>query len=90
MLEKAADLLRGIAHPTRLSIVQGLQDMEQRSVGQLAEYLGVEMSLLSHHLGQMRMLGLLKTNRKGKYVYYQIAEPQLLKMLDCLSNCRLK
>ena len=89
-LEKAANLLRGIAHPTRLAIVQSLTMMESCSVGELSKSLGVEMSLLSHHLGQMRILGLLKTNRKGKFVYYQIAEPELLKMLECVTICTQK
>ena len=89
-LENAANLLRGIAHPTRLAIVQLLMQQASCSVGELSKSLGVEMSLLSHHLGQMRMLGLLKTKREGKFVYYQIAEPQLYNMLDCVTSCTLK
>jgi len=89
MLEKASNLLRGVAHPTRLAIVQELIQHEPLCVGELAKALSVEISLLSHHLSQMRLVGLLATERRGKHVFYRIAEPQVVNLISCLSSCHI-
>lgn len=43
-----------------------------RNVGELMEELGVEQSLLSHHLAVLRDNGLVEATRKGKAMIYQL------------------
>ncbi len=50
-LEKAANMLKAIAHPVRISIVGCLDDGEKRTVTEIHTKLGIEQSTASHHLG---------------------------------------
>ena len=50
-LEKAANMLKAIAHPIRISIVGCLEDGEKRTVTEIHNQLGIEQSTASHHLG---------------------------------------
>lgn len=64
--------LKALADPTRLAVANLLMD-GPRHVGELAELLGVEQSLLSHHLRVLRDIGLLRAERDGKAVLYSLA-----------------
>ena len=86
-LEKAAFLLRNIAHPLRLGVIQLLSHDERYSVSDICERLGAEQSLMSHHLSNMRMAGLLSATREGKNVYYALKERDVLEILACIENC---
>ncbi len=67
-----ATKLKALADPTRLAVVEALMD-GPRHVGALAEQLGVEQSLLSHHLRVLRDIGMLAARRDGKAVLYALA-----------------
>jgi ArsR family transcriptional regulator len=82
-LERAAAVLKAVAHPVRLRIVELLEGGE-RSVGELQELLGVAQSLTSQHLSQMRMRGVLRARRQGTLVYYSVANPDVVKVIHCI------
>ena len=82
-LERAAAVLKTVAHPLRLRIVELLEGGE-RTVGDLQEALGVTQSLTSQHLSQMRMRGVLAARREGTAVYYSIANPDVVKVIHCI------
>ncbi|MEN7550313.1 metalloregulator ArsR/SmtB family transcription factor [Rapidithrix thailandica] len=86
-LEKAAFILKTIAHPVRLRIIGLLNDHEQLSVSELCEKLDCEQSLTSHHLSNMKLKGLLSARREGKNIYYSLKEKQVTSILTCLENC---
>ena len=67
-----ASLLKVLADETRLAVVRQLLDGPQH-VGQINERLGVEQSLLSHHLKVLREAGLVVSERDGKAVLYRLA-----------------
>lgn len=68
-----ADLLKVLSDPTRLSVVRKLTAGPQR-VGELNDTLGVEQSLLSHHLRVLREAGVVTTQRDGKSVVYSLSK----------------
>lgn len=86
-LEKAAYILKTVAHPLRLSIIDLLAEKERMSVNEICEALSCEQSLLSHHLSNMRIKGLLKSERQGVQIFYSLKERDLIKLLDCMENC---
>lgn len=67
--------LKVLAHDTRLAVVEALI-AESQPVRELAHRLGVEQSLLSHHLRILRDANLVTTERAGKHIHYQLA-PQV-------------
>jgi DNA-binding transcriptional ArsR family regulator len=80
---QAAECLRTLAHPHRLRIVQLLLQGEY-TVGQLAEACEIQSPMASDHLGKMKDRGLLKAERRGRQMYYQIAEPHLANIMECI------
>lgn len=68
-----ADKLKILADTTRLAVLESLMEKPKR-VGELMELLGVEQSLMSHHLALLREAGLVESIREGKSVLYQLAE----------------
>jgi len=64
--------LKALADTTRLAVVEALMT-GPRHVGELAGELGVEQSLLSHHLRVLRSVGILEATRDGKAVLYALA-----------------
>jgi len=82
-IERAAAILKTVAHPLRLRIVELLESGE-KSVNELRDLLGVTQPLTSQHLSQMRMRGVLGSRRKGTLVYYSIANPDVVKVIHCI------
>ena len=68
-----AGILKVLADETRLSVVRQLMD-GPRHVGEINAGLGLEPSLLSHHLRVLRDAGLVVGRRDGKAVLYQLAQ----------------
>jgi ArsR family transcriptional regulator len=73
--ESAADLLRALAHPVRLRIVDLLSNGEL-CVKRLEEILGVSQSSVSQHLSRLRYAGLIESERRGHLVCYRLAGPR--------------
>ncbi|HNP48652.1 MAG TPA: metalloregulator ArsR/SmtB family transcription factor [Bacteroidia bacterium] len=86
-LEKAAFILKTIAHPTRLSIIHLLEEHERLSVNELCSELSCEQSLVSHHLSNMRIKGLLKSERDGINIYYSLKEKELAGIVSVIEHC---
>jgi ArsR family transcriptional regulator len=90
-LKTAARVLKVVAHPVKLEILQLLSEKEKMDVSSLCEHIGsgCEISMMSHHLAKMRDNGILISEKSGKQVFYSIADKSLLKLLDCLEQCEL-
>jgi DNA-binding transcriptional ArsR family regulator len=86
-LEKAAFILKTVAHPKRLAILQLLENHESLSVNEICETLNCEQSLISHHLINMKLRGILKSKKDGLNMYYSLKERDVLKLLVCIENC---
>lgn len=67
-----ADILRVLADETRLGVVRQLMT-GPRHVGEMNRSLGVEPTLLSHHLRVLREAGVVEARRDGKAVLYRLA-----------------
>ena len=51
--------------------------------------IGCEISMMSHHLSKMKDNGVLISEKKGKQVFYSIADRKLLSIFDCMESCDL-
>ena len=86
-LEKAAKMLKAIAHPVRISIVGYLEDGKKRTVTEIHKQLGIEQSTTSHHLGILKDKGVLASKREGKNTLYFLKHENLRTILSCVSSC---
>lgn len=69
---EASDLLKALANRHRLLIICQLVDGE-RSVGELAAFLGIRDSTVSQHLALLRKDGLVAARREGQTIWYSIS-----------------
>jgi DNA-binding transcriptional ArsR family regulator len=84
-MAQAAECLKTLAHPHRLRMVEMLLQGEY-TVGALAEACEIQSHVASEHLGKMKDRGLLKCTRRGRAVYYAVAEPGLASIMHCIQK----
>lgn len=86
-MEKAANMLKAIAHPVRIAIINFLEDGQNLTVTEIHERLGIEQSTTSHHLGILKDKGVLVSRREGKNTYYCLKHNTLSSIVQCISKC---
>lgn len=86
-LEKAASMLKAIAHPMRIAILNYLEDGKKLTVTEIHELLEIEQSTTSHHLGILKDKGVLCSKREGKNTYYFLKHDSLSNIIGCVSKC---
>ncbi len=92
-LEKAehvTQVLKALAHPIRLQIVDVLKSGE-RCVCEIMAAVGGKQSITSQQLNMMKDKGVLGCRRDGSKVFYRIENENVIKLLDCVQqNCDKK
>src|SRR5262245_9197494 len=78
-----AEIFQGLAHPTRIAIVEALRAGE-RSAGQLIDQLGLEPANASQHLAVLRAKQIVTGRKEGNQVFYSLRDPVLIEVLDIL------
>ncbi|MDA3879083.1 MAG: metalloregulator ArsR/SmtB family transcription factor [Prolixibacteraceae bacterium] len=86
-LNKATAMLKAMAHPLRISILNLLKDGNELTVSQIHEILNIEQSTASHHLGILKDKGVLCSKRKGKNTFYFTQHKVLGQMIECMKTC---
>jgi len=86
-LEKAAGMLKAIAHPVRISIIGCLEPGKRKNVTEIHNLIGIEQSTASHHLGILKDKGVLGSKREGKNTYYFLKHETIVTLLNCIGDC---
>ena len=86
-LEVVAFVLKTIAHPMRIGIVDLLSKNEELSVNEICSRLDSEQSLTSHHLQNMKLKGILGSRREGKNIFYHLKVKEVIGVIHCIENC---
>lgn len=86
-LDSCAGILKALAHPIRLSIVDALHGTPM-NVTHLQALLGLEQAVTSHHLSILRNRGVVQAERNGKHTVYSLNLPQLSKVVACMEECQ--
>ncbi|MBN2376747.1 MAG: winged helix-turn-helix transcriptional regulator [Sedimentisphaerales bacterium] len=80
-----AEVLKAMGHPVRLQIV-ALIGREEKCVSEIVATLKTKHSITSQQLNMMKDKGLLDCRRDGNRVFYRVANPNVLSLLDCISS----
>lgn len=80
-----AKIIKAIAHPTRLFIIDELS-REEKCVCKLTEMIGSDMSTVSKHLSLLKAAGLVQDEKRGTQVYYRLSMPCVLGFLNCVES----
>lgn len=81
--EQAATVMRVLSNPDRLLLLCQLSTGE-RSVSELEALVQIQQPTLSQQLGVLRLEGLVNQRREGKRMFYSIADPKVLTVLQTL------
>jgi DNA-binding transcriptional ArsR family regulator len=81
--ELRADIVKALAHPSRILIATALIDGEL-CVCDLQELVGADMSTVSKHLSVMKRAGWLEAEKRGLNQYYRLRCPCLLEFFRCV------
>ena len=84
-LNARARVLKALAHPTRLFVVDELSRGE-RCVADLQEMIGADMSTVSKHLAVLREAGILTDDKRGNQVFYALRVPCILDFFGCVET----
>jgi ArsR family transcriptional regulator len=76
-----ADVLKSLAQPTRLKIVDFLRDGE-RCVCEIFPAIDEEQSNTSRHLAYMQTHGILSRRKEGVKIYYAVKHPEVFEIID--------
>jgi DNA-binding transcriptional ArsR family regulator len=82
-MEARARVMKALAHPTRLFIVDELSRGE-RCVCELTEMVGADVSTVSKHLAVLKRAGVVLDDRRGQQVFYRLRVPCILSFFGCV------
>jgi len=85
-LENKSELLKAIAHPIRLCILNCLRNVGDCNVTELIEKLEKPQSTISQHLSRLRAAGIVSGERNGLEVQYSIINEDINVIVDLLMN----
>ena len=78
---RVAKFFRGLGDPTRVRILDHLQEHREATVGELVDAVGGLQGRVSSHLGCLRWCGLVQDRREGRLVFYRLADPRVRRLL---------
>mgnify|MGYP000126747427 CR=1 FL=1 len=80
-----ANIIKAMAHPTRLFIVEQLANGE-RCVCELTRMIGDDISTISKHLSVLRNAGIVSDEKRGNQVFYFLRVPCILNFFSCIES----
>ena len=83
--EARARIIKAMAHPARLMIVDELSRCE-RCVCELTGIVGSDISTVSKHLSVLRNAGIVRNEKRGSKVYYILRTPCILDLMSCVET----
>ena len=84
-LEARAQIIKALAHPSRLFIVEELSQGE-RCVCELRDMIGADISTISKHLSVLKEAGIVDDEKRGLQVWYSLRVPCILNFFGCIEE----
>ena len=85
ILKARATVLKAMAHPSRLFIIEELEKGE-RCVCDLTEQIGADVSTVSKHLSVLRQAGIVMDDKRGNQVFYRLRVPCIVNFFGCVES----
>jgi ArsR family transcriptional regulator, arsenate/arsenite/antimonite-responsive transcriptional repressor len=84
-LERRAQILKSLAHPSRLLIIE-LLDKGPRCVADLIAAVGADKTTVSKHLPVLKKVGLVRDKKRGTWSDYELACGCVSHFVDCIEE----
>ncbi len=86
LYQKRAEIMKALAHPSRLFIVDVLNERGELCVCEIMEAVGSDQSTVSKHLSIMKQSGIIDYRREGRNSMYRLARPCVLNFITCIEE----
>lgn len=86
-MERAAEMLRVVAHSVRIALIELLNKEKKLSVSDIQLALGLTQSMTSQHLASLKGIGIVSFVKDGNVCFYELKNRNVLKLLKCLNEC---
>lgn len=86
-LLSAVNMLKVIAHPVRLAIVDLLTENKRMTVLEIQEVLNLEQAIASQQITLMEDKGVLRSEKVGRNKYVSLRFPKMKNIVNCLEKC---
>jgi len=90
MLDKSAYLLKALCHPLRMKIISYIDKNKIVPVNKIYNTLNLEQSITSQHLNILRTAKIVNTKREGKFIYYSLNYPIILRINDLVLKYNIR
>lgn len=80
---RVAFLAKSLSDENRLRILHFISS-GKKSVGSIVEGIHLSQPLVSHHLKELKRSLLVTVERSGPFIYYELADPRVLNVVDAL------
>lgn len=84
--ETRAQVLKALAHPARLKLVDLLAEHEEVCVCDLTQEIGMDVSTVSRHLTQLKNAGIVESDKRGQMVFYSLRVKCLKSLFGCIES----
>lgn len=85
-LQVSSEILRALAHPLRMKILEFIDQNDQINVNKIYNTLNLEQSITSQHLRILRLAGLVTTERDGKFIHYSIDYDKVANTIGAINH----
>lgn len=83
--EAQASIIKAMAHPTRLMIIEKISKQEY-CVCELTAMVGADTSTISKHLAILKNAGIIRDEKRGQMVFYKLVMPCAMNFMGCLET----
>jgi ArsR family transcriptional regulator len=83
LYDAKAKVIKALAHPTRLWMVEQLADGE-RCVCKFVDAVNADFSTVSKHLSVLKQAGIVEDEKRGKQVFYRLKVPCIMNFMGCV------
>ncbi len=81
---KDSELLKALAHPVRLKILEGLLESDGCNVNEIVEKLNTPQPTISQHLKTLKINGILSSRKEGVKICYKVSDKRIAKIIKIL------
>ena len=86
LYQRRAEILKALAHPSRLLMVDVLHDRGELCVCELEKVVGSDQSTVSKHLSILKQSGIIDQRRDGKNSIYRLTRPCVMSFFECIEQ----
>lgn len=84
--EMRARILKAMAHPSRLMMLDAMNERGEICVCELVELVGSDQSTVSKHLSILKQAGLVEDRKEGQKSFYRLNRPCVMDFFGCVER----